>query len=118
MTSLNPDWKKDARLGLQIEDSMKTAMFSPQQPRITNGEAHVPPTLSVSVSELAQSVHYNFKFLMPINKKINDSIRSRNHPTQRCPRFHTVLDGQVIFSSASSSHRVPARFTYSQALLV
>ena len=33
MTALNPDWKKDARLCMQIEDSMKTAMFSPQQPQ-------------------------------------------------------------------------------------
>ena len=33
MTALNPDWKKDTRLCMQIEDSMKTAMFSPQQPQ-------------------------------------------------------------------------------------
>jgi hypothetical protein len=33
LTVLNPDWKKDARLCLQIEDSMKTAMFSPHQPQ-------------------------------------------------------------------------------------
>ena len=33
MTALNPEWKKDARLCMQIEDSMKTAMFSPQQPQ-------------------------------------------------------------------------------------
>ena len=31
-TSLNPDWQSDARLRMQIEDSMNTAMFSPQQP--------------------------------------------------------------------------------------
>ena len=33
MTALNPEWKTDARLCMQIEDSMKTAMFSPQQPQ-------------------------------------------------------------------------------------
>jgi hypothetical protein len=33
LTALNPDWKKDARLCLQIEDSMKTAMFSPHKPQ-------------------------------------------------------------------------------------
>ena len=33
LTALNPDWKKDARLCLQIEDSMKTAMLSPHQPQ-------------------------------------------------------------------------------------
>jgi hypothetical protein len=33
MTSLNPDWKKDARLRLQIEDSLKTAMFSARPPQ-------------------------------------------------------------------------------------
>ena len=41
-TSLNPDWQSDARLRMQIEDSMNTAMFSPQQPLITNGETHMP----------------------------------------------------------------------------
>jgi len=31
MSSLNPDWKNDTRLRLQLEDSMKTMMFGGQQ---------------------------------------------------------------------------------------
>jgi len=55
MTSLNPDWKNDARLRLQIEDSMKTAMFGGQQALITNGES--PATSrSISVSQVAQEL--------------------------------------------------------------
>ena len=55
MTSLNPDWKNDARLRLQIEDSMKTAMFGGQQALITNGE--FPATSrSISVSQVAQEL--------------------------------------------------------------
>ena len=54
MTSLNPDWKSDARLRLQIEDSMKTAMFGGQQALITNGEPTA--TRSISVSQVAQEL--------------------------------------------------------------
>jgi hypothetical protein len=56
MTSLNPDWKKDDRLRLQLQDSMKNAYFTPVQPLITNGEAHVPPTRSISASDMAQKL--------------------------------------------------------------
>jgi hypothetical protein len=55
MTSLNPDWKNDARLRLQIEDSMKTAMFGGQQALITNGESHTS-SRSISVSQVAQEL--------------------------------------------------------------
>ena len=55
MTSLNPDWKSDPRLCLQIEDFMKTVMFGGQQALITNGES--PSTSrSISVSQVAQEL--------------------------------------------------------------
>jgi hypothetical protein len=59
MTSLNPDWKSDTRLRLQIEDSMKTVMFGGQQALITNGE----PTAarSISVSQVAQALGVRLK---------------------------------------------------------
>ena len=53
MTSLNPDWRQDDRLRLQLEDSVKNAFFTPVQPLITNGEAQVPLTRSIDVSTLA-----------------------------------------------------------------
>ena len=60
MTSLNPDWKSDARLRMQIEDSMKTALFGGQQALITNGES--PATSrSISVSQLAQELGVRLK---------------------------------------------------------
>jgi hypothetical protein len=55
MTSLNPDWKSDTRLRLQIEDSMKTAMFGGQQALITNGES-LASSRSISVSQVAQEL--------------------------------------------------------------
>ena len=61
MTSLNPDWRQDDRLRLQLEDSVKNAFFTPGQPLITNGEAHVPPTRSIAVSQLAQELGLRFK---------------------------------------------------------
>jgi hypothetical protein len=58
MTSLNPDWKNDTRLRLQIEDSMKTVMFGGQQALITNGESSVTAATSrsISVSQVAQEL--------------------------------------------------------------
>jgi hypothetical protein len=61
MTSLNPEWKSDARLRLQLEDSMKNAFFTPTQPLITNGEAHVPLTRSIDVSTVAQDLGVRLK---------------------------------------------------------
>ena len=61
MTSLNPDWKKDARLCLQLEDSMKNAYFTQGQALITNGEAHVPLTRSIDVSTVAQDLGVRLK---------------------------------------------------------
>jgi len=56
MTSLNPEWKSDARLRLQLEDSVKNAFFTPVHPLITNGEAQVPLTRSIDVSTVAQAL--------------------------------------------------------------
>jgi hypothetical protein len=61
MTSLNPEWKSDARLRLQLEDSVKNAFFTPVQPLITNGEAQVPLTRSIDVSTLAQDLGMRLK---------------------------------------------------------
>jgi hypothetical protein len=61
MTSLNPEWKSDARLCLQLEDSMKNAFFTPRQPLITNGEAQVPLTRSIDVSTVAQDLGMRLK---------------------------------------------------------
>jgi hypothetical protein len=58
MSSLNPDWKNDTRLRLQLEDSMKTVMFGGQQALITNGEsaATSATSRSISVSQVAQEL--------------------------------------------------------------
>ena len=56
MSSLNPDWKNDTRLRLQLEDSMKTVMFGGQQALITNGEPAGTAGRSISVSQVAQEL--------------------------------------------------------------
>ena len=58
MSSLNPDWKNDTRLRLQLEDSMKTVMFGGQQALITNGKSAVTSATSrsISVSQVAQEL--------------------------------------------------------------
>jgi len=61
MTSLNPEWKKDTRLCLQLEDSMKNAYFTPRQALITNGEAQVPLTRSIDVSTVGQDLGMRLK---------------------------------------------------------
>jgi hypothetical protein len=63
MSSLNPDWKNDTRLRLQLEDSMKTVMFGGQQALITTGEsaAVAADSRSVSVSQVAQELGVRLK---------------------------------------------------------
>jgi hypothetical protein len=59
MNMLNPDWKKDARLRLRVEDSLKTTLLGspPAAPlAITDGQAAPPPMQSVSVGEVAQKM--------------------------------------------------------------
>ena len=78
MTSLNPDWKSDARLRLQIEDSMKTAMFGGQQTLITNGEPIA--TRSISVSQVAQELglRLNHSDSIAIGKAIAAQYREQH----------------------------------------
>jgi len=79
MTSLNPDWKSDARLRLQIEDSMKTAMFGGQQTLITNGESFAS-SRSISVSQVAQELgmRLNHSDSIAIGKAIAAQYREQH----------------------------------------
>lgn len=52
MGSLDPDWTKDARLRLQIQDSLKNVVLGPTQKLIGNGGD--APAPSVSISQIAQ----------------------------------------------------------------
>ena len=54
MTSLNPTWKSDSRLRMQVEDALKTTVISSKTPLIENGCGVVPLTQSISVSQVAQ----------------------------------------------------------------
>ena len=78
MTLLNPDWKSDARLRLQIEDSMKTVMFGGQQTLITNGEPIA--TRSISVSQVAQELgmRLNHSDSIAIGKAIAAQYREQH----------------------------------------
>lgn len=64
MDMLNPDWKSDSRLRLQVEDSLKNTLFGealvPSAAAVTNGEdGAVPLTQSVSIGEVAQKMGYS-----------------------------------------------------------
>jgi len=66
MTSLNPTWKSDSRLRLQVEDMLKTTVISSKtMTQITNGSG-VPVTQSISVSQVAQE--------QGIRLKMTDSV--------------------------------------------
>lgn len=57
MQMLNPDWKRDTRLRLSVEDSLKTTVLGRNMLAITDGS--VPLTQSLSVGEVAQKMGYN-----------------------------------------------------------
>ena len=56
MQMLNPDWKRDTRLRLSVEDSLKTTVLGGNMLAITDGS--VPLTQSLSVGEVAQKMGY------------------------------------------------------------
>ena len=56
METLNPDWKRDTRLRLSVEDSLKTTVLGGNMLAITDGS--VPLTQSLSVGEVAQKMGY------------------------------------------------------------
>ena len=56
MEMLNPDWKRDTRLRLSVEDSLKTTVLGGSMLAITDGS--VPLTQSLSVGEVAQKMGY------------------------------------------------------------
>ncbi len=82
MSSLNPDWKNDTRLRLQLEDSMKTAMFGGQQALITNGDspATSATSRSISVSQVAQElgVRLNHSDSIAIGRALASEYREQH----------------------------------------
>ena len=57
MSSLNPDWKSDTRLRLQVEDSLKNVVLNKGPKMVTNGEE----SPSVSISQIAQEKGLSLK---------------------------------------------------------
>ena len=57
MSMLNPDWKRDTRLRLSVEDSLKTSLLGSPALAITDGAITTAgPQQSVSVGEVAQKL--------------------------------------------------------------
>ena len=57
MSMLNPDWKRDTRLRLSVEDLLKTSLLGSPALAITDGAvATAGPQQSVSVGEVAQKL--------------------------------------------------------------
>jgi hypothetical protein len=104
MTSLNPDWTSDARLRLQLEDSMKNAFFTPRQPLITNGEAPVPLTRSIDVSTVAQDLGMNLKHgeRLAIGKMWKKKYFETYH---EAPSRHDQFVGGVVCKVCSYTER-------------
>ena len=104
MTSLNPEWKSDARLRLQLEDSMKNAFFTPRQPLITNGEAQVPFTRSIDVSTVAQDLGMHVKHGERL--AIGKLWKKRYFETYgEAPSLHDQFVGGVVCKVCSYTER-------------
>jgi len=78
MTSLNPTWKNDSRLRMQVEDALKTTVISSKAAQIANG-AGVPLTQSISVSQVAQEEGIRLKMadLIAIGKAVAKSYKDK-----------------------------------------
>jgi hypothetical protein len=104
MTSLNPEWKSDARLRLQLEDSVKNAFFTPTQPLITNGEAQVPLTRSIDVSTVAQDLGMHVKHG---EKLVIGKIWKKRYTEKygEAPSLHDQFVGGVVCKVCSYTER-------------
>jgi hypothetical protein len=87
MTSLNPEWKSDARLRLQLEDSVKNAFFTPVQPLITNGEAPVPLTRSWCLWEIYSTLDGGAE----LHVALSPAQRAAFQDAMVCARFWCAL---------------------------
>lgn len=108
MTSLNPDWKSDARLRLQIEDSMKTAMFGGQQALITNGES-LASSRSISVSQVAQElgVRLNHSDSIAIGRAVAAQYREqRGEPPSKHRQWMDGAEREVNSYTERDRHLV------------
>lgn len=111
MSSLNPDWKNDTRLRLQIEDSMKTAMFGGQQARITNGDspATAATSRSISVSQVAQElgVRLNHADSIAIGRALASEYRKQyNKPPSKHRQWVDGAEREVNSYTEHDRHMV------------
>ena len=108
MSSLNPDWKNDTRLRLQLEDSMKTAMFGRQQALITNGDS--PATSrSISVSQVAQElgVRLNHSDSIAIGRALASEYRKQhNEPPSKHRQWVDGTEREVNSYTEHDRHMV------------
>ena len=79
MTDLNPTWKEDARLRLQVEDSLKTTVLSKANLQIENGVVARDLMQSISVSQVAQEmgVQLNHSDSIAIGKKVAKAYKEQ-----------------------------------------
>ena len=79
MTDLNPSWKEDARLRLQVEDSLKTTVLSKANLQIENGVVARDLMQSISVSQVAQEmgVQLNHSDSIAIGKKVAKAYKEQ-----------------------------------------
>jgi len=94
MTALNPDWKKDQRLVVQMQDHLKNVLLqSTAQNSITNGEsAELAP---ITVSQVAQDMNRRFSTaqLIQIGKKVAQKYRLKYGEDPS--RHEQYVDGAV-----------------------
>jgi hypothetical protein len=98
MNMLNPDWKKDARLRLRVEDSLKTTLLGspPAAPlAITDGQAAPPPMQSVSVGEVAQKMGLGSRIKHGDSIAIGKAVAKAYHKKhgQDPPKSRRWVDG-------------------------
>ena len=79
MTDLNPSWKEDARLRLQVEDSLKTTVLSKANLQIENGVVARDLMQSISVSQVAHEmgVQLNHSDSIAIGKKVAKAYKEQ-----------------------------------------
>ena len=112
MDMLNADWKSDARLCLQLQDSLKNVVLNNGNApvsAITNGDP--PPTQSLTIGEMAQRMGFSLKHAdqVAIGHSVSKAyLKKHGKKPSKCRRWVDGAEREVNAYTEADRHLIEA----------
>ena len=113
MGVLDPEWKSDARLCLQVKDSLKNALLNKgviQAPAIGNGDSP-PLTQSLTIGEMAQRMGFSLKHAdqVAIGHSVSKAyLKKHGKKPSKCRRWVDGAEREVNAYTEADRHLIEA----------